>query len=445
MVSIAEVDSPPEAAETANALGMPAFQRAALECPARFTWNNWSRQTGKSYALSLRRLLRGLIRRRTQIFLSAGERQSRELMEKVRAHCGVLDIACTFHDREFFGDTSIRKLVAVLPGGVRIIGLPANPMTARGYTGDVFLDEFAMHRDDREIWAALFPTLLRGGGELDIASTPRGRKNLFFRLRDNPRFHHSTVTIHDAAADGLPVDLEALREGLADPAAFRQEFECEFVDEATAFLTHELITACQDERLVRTPDERRLTDRRARVYAGIDVGRVRDLTVVWLWEEQDGLHVTRGVVEMASTPFAVQQRVIESLLARPAVRRCCIDATGLGAQLAEALAARFGEHAVEAVAFTPAVKSDLAGRLRVLAERGALRIPIDEAIRNDWHALERVVTAAGHVRYEADRGRGGHADRFWAAALGLHAVRAADGPIEYVPERPLTFARAGTW
>ena len=73
---------------------------------------------------------------------------------------------------------------------MRIIGLPANPMTARGFTGDVFLDEFAMHRDDRAIWAAVFPTILRGGGELDVASTPKGRDNLFAELRTNEQFAH---------------------------------------------------------------------------------------------------------------------------------------------------------------------------------------------------------------------------------------------------------------
>jgi phage FluMu gp28-like protein len=428
-----------------NALEMPAYQRAAISVAARFTWNNWSRQTGKSFTFSLRRLIRGLLRRRNQIFLSAGERQSRELMDKVRQHCQTLQIACEFHDTECFEGTRLRKLEAVLPGGVRIIGLPANPMTARGFTGDVFLDEFAMHRDDRAIWAALFPTLLRGRGELDVASTPRGRKNVFFRLRNNPRFAQATVTIHDAAAAGLPVDLDEIRAALGDEETFRQEFECEFVDEATAFMPHALITSCQDVTLSTAVDDARLAAREACIFAGVDVGRMRDLTVVWLWEQVGEAFVTRGVIEMARTSFAVQRRVIESLLSRPAVRRCCVDAGGLGMQLAEELTAHFGAHCVESIHLTAAVKSDLAGRLRVWAERGVLRIPVDDAIRHDWHSIERVVTPAGHVRYDAERGAGGHADRFWAAALGLHAAGQPTGKPEYVAGRSLTFARPGAW
>ncbi|MDO8630615.1 MAG: terminase family protein, partial [Phycisphaerales bacterium] len=176
------------------------YQREDVESDARFRWNCWARQTGKSFTKSLRRILRGLSRRRNQIFLSAGERQSRELMEKARQHCQALKIAADYYDDRSFADLSVRQLEIILPGGVRIIGLPANPQTARGFTGDVFLDEFAMHTADRDIWAAMFPTLLRGDGELDIASTPKGRSNMFYDLRDNPRFATSLITLPDAIA-----------------------------------------------------------------------------------------------------------------------------------------------------------------------------------------------------------------------------------------------------
>ena len=130
------------------------YQREDVECEARFRWCCWSRQTGKSFTKSLRRILRGLRRGRTQIFLSAGERQARELMDKARQHCQALKIGFDYYEKEFFAHTRFKQLEIHLPRGVRIIGLPANPQTARGFTGDVFLDEFAMHADDRQIWGA---------------------------------------------------------------------------------------------------------------------------------------------------------------------------------------------------------------------------------------------------------------------------------------------------
>lgn len=421
------------------------YQAAAVNRAVRLTWTNWARQTGKSTTFALRRVLRGIRRGRLQVLLSAGERQSRELMAKVANLCGDLGAACRVREARG-GLGSVRKLDAALAGALRLVGLPANPMTARGYSGDLFLDEFSMHRDDKAIWAALFPSLMRGSGELDVASTPRGRKNAFHRLLGNALFSHETMSIHEAVGLGLAVDVDSLRATMDDPVAFRQEFECEFVDEATAFISDALITRCQDASLSKRPDEARLGTREAAIYAGVDVGRVRDLTVIWIWETtRDGFHLTRGVIELAGAPFATQRAELDGLLARPSVRRCAIDRTGLGAQLAEELAARFGEQRVEPVNFTAETKSEMAGRLRVLAERSMLRIPVDEAIRRDWHSLERIVTAAGNVRFEADRGRGGHSDRFWAAALGLHAAGKPRGVIEYVGAGEFAFGRQGAW
>lgn len=42
------------------AINLLPYQRLAVENPARFTWNCWARQTGKSFTFSLRRVLRGV-------------------------------------------------------------------------------------------------------------------------------------------------------------------------------------------------------------------------------------------------------------------------------------------------------------------------------------------------------------------------------------------------
>ena len=104
-----------------------------------------------------------------------------------------------------------------------------------------------------------------------------------------------------------------------------------------------------------------------------------------------------------------------------AVRRLCIDSTGIGAMLAERLATRFG-HRVEPVHFTAAVKSDLAMPLLRLFQDRLVRIPADPLVREDLHKVRKIVTTSNNVRLEADRDAGGHADRFWALALACHAA-----------------------
>ena len=175
-------------------------------------------------------------------------------MIKARQHCQALQTAFDYFDKRYFAGTSVKQLEIQLPNRVRIIGLPANPQTVRGFTGDVFLDEFAMHAEDRDIWAAIFPTILRGDGELDVASTPKGCKNMFARLRDHEKFHRTTLTLPDAVAQGMPVDVDDLRRSIGDEEIYRQELLCEFLDEATAFLTYEEIARCEDPSLSSEPD-----------------------------------------------------------------------------------------------------------------------------------------------------------------------------------------------
>ena len=421
------------------------YQREDVESDTRFRWNCWARQTGKSFTKSLRRILRGLHRGRNQIFLSAGERQSRELMQKARQHCQALKIATSFVDQAFFRDLSIKQLEIVLPRGVRIIALPANPQTARGFTGDVLLDEFAMHAFDREIWAAMLPTVLRSQGELDVASTPRGKGNVFYQLASNEDFAASTVTINDAVARGLDVDIEAMRRAMDDDAIFRQEFLCEFLDEATAFLTYEQIRACCDPSLVACASVEALSSDPRELFVGVDVGRHRDLTVIWVLAVEQEALVTVGQFELATAPFREQFGLLCELLTLRKVRRCCIDAGGLGMQLAEQAVERFGDHRVESVVFTAALKSQLAGALRIAVEAGRLRIPCDERIVADWHSVQRTITEAGHFRLAAPRREGSHADRFWAAALAVHAAGKSVGAVEAEAIRHLHFARPGTW
>lgn len=112
------------------------------------------------------------------------------------------------------------------------------------------------------------------------------------------------------------------------------------------------------------------------------------------------------------------------------MRRACLDATGLGEMLAENARRAFG-YKVEPVKFTLEVKADLAQRLRLFFEDRRIRIPEDRALREDLHAVRRIITPSGNVRYDAERSERGHADRFWALALALHAAETRKGPVEY--------------
>ncbi len=412
---------------------MLPYQREAILSQERFRWSNWSRQVGKSFCLTFRRLMRGIERRRNQILLSASELQSSELMMKMQDHLKVLKVGYEYTGDRYFEDTTFKKLEIKIPEfGIRIIGLPANPRTARGFTGDALLDEFAMHQDHHGIWGAVSGTLLRGRGELDVASTPKGRTNTFYKMQANDIFEHDTLTIHEAIAQGLDADAEEMRKLVDDDELWQQEFLCQFLDETSAFLTYEMIGACEDQRLPYQLDLEHIQDGKRNVFVGVDIGRKHDLTVLWAFDLVDKKLTSLGLIELSSMPFRQQFEIISGVLACHNVRRCCVDSTGLGMQLAEELVERFGAWKVEPCTFTQSLKSQIAGEMRVKFEDRNIAIPVDAKMRNDLHSIRKNVTAAGNIRLEAPREQGSHADRFWGAALAVHAASEASGPTDFV-------------
>jgi phage FluMu gp28-like protein len=499
-------------APLATALQLLPYQRRWIEDHSALKIVVKARQIGFSFAACLRALLECLKRKTTWIFLSKGERQSRLLMEKLQEHvqsCGILARAC---ESAFFEGTMTKQLEVRLANGSVIYGLPANPDTARGYSGNVTLDEFAFHSDADKIYTALFPSITRGYG-LEVISTPNGEQGKFYelakaaglvdagdedsglriqgsgraaslenrnsklgdqgglRLADfaagRPVWSGHRVDIYEAQRQGLKINLDLLRTGCEDETTWQQEFCCQFISTAENFIPPALIAQCVSAEaakdcplqcLASAPrlglEGRELRRSQSEFYLGIDIGRHHDRTVFWLDEhkvssfkfpapgktefapeeqgtpEKSPVAVTRLVRTLVNTPFAEQVGFARELLTlrsldgRALVRRACIDATGMGAPLAEELEHEFGPR-VEPVTFTSTVKEDIAYRVKRRMEQRLDLIPDAPEIARAFGAVKKLVTAAGNTRFDAARTDRGHADEFWAKAL---ADLAADEP-----------------
>ena len=205
---------------------------------------------------------------------------------------------------------------------------------------------------------------------------------------------------------------------------------CVPADDATAFLTYDMIAACEYDRtpvnLSDTSDLSDLSDKKE-LYLGVDVGRKKDFTCMWLNSLEGGRHLCRRLITLQKMKFSAQEEILYRLLELPGMRRCCIDATGLGMQFAERAQERFGTYRVEAVQFTAPVKEDLAYPVKAAFEDLNLRIPFDRKLQSDLRAIKKETTSAGNIRFSADRSENGHADRFWALALAIHAAKSSEG------------------
>lgn len=418
------------------------YQKRWVNDSQRFKIGLWSRQTGKSFSTALEAVLDCHERKTDWVFLSSGERQSKELMRKARMHSEALNIYCNEEQSEQRAKdgTIYKQLEIIYRNGSRILALPANPDTARGHSANVVLDEFAFHQDSRRIWQALFPTITRGY-KIRIISTPQGKKNKFYEIwSGNPIYSKHIVNIHDAVEGGLPIvdengdptTPEYLREALDDEEAWLQEYECIFLDEATAFIPYELISECERSEL----DEDENPWQRGAVYAGIDIGRRKDLTIYWAFQEIGDVLWSMKKIEMQNTSFSEQLERLRAQIEMDKPRRTCVDYTGLGMHLGESLQEMFGESRVELVQFRNSVKEDLAYTAKKRFEDHRIRLPISRKVREDIHAIKKTVTAAGNVRFGADHSKDGHSDRWWALCLGCHAAENSSAMPEIISGCP---------
>ena len=439
-------------ASAGAAVPLYPYQRRWLEDRARFKIGMFARQTGKTFTTTGEIVddvyAHELQKKRTRwVILSRGERQAREAMEEgVKRWAKGYQTAARglaeprFYEQELrLGETRYLALEVEFPHGSRITALPANPDTARGFSANVFLDEFAFHKASGEIWSALFP-VVSAGWKLRVTSTPNGKSNKFYQLMTggDELWSRHKVDIYQAVADGLPRDIEELRRALADADAWAQEYELNWLDEASAWLSYDLIASCE-EPLAGDPSQGGSGER----FLGMDIGRRRDLTVIWVVERLGDVLWTRERVPLRRASFAAQEAELARLMRRWRPRRVCIDQTGLGEMFVERAQAAYGAYAVEGVLFTGPVKQDLAIGLKRSFEDRRIRVPVDQAVRDSLHSVRKITTAAGNERFDAERSETtGHADDFWAAALAVHAAADAGGPAAGVsidpPSSPFT-------
>jgi phage FluMu gp28-like protein len=458
-------------------------------------------QTGKSHAASfkhVRKRLRGP-QDGLSVVLSASERQSKELAEKAKMH--LRDADAILQSNLFEGTSIAQHEIRIGRNRSRLIFLPANPDTVRGYTGDVLLDEFALHKNAPEIFAAMM-TRATLGYSVDMMSTFKGKNNKFYEIAKLLGLHtgeapaqtpvrvpgvswsgHWCSTLQ-AIEEGLKIDFKEIREAILDEAIISQEYLCIPMASGEEFIPLELVLHCESEEASLDFD----FVKRPNLFAGMDIGRKRDRTVITIVEkvqrlimspgvyvervasfddaaiargerfeelmrraqeavlaeqaqtkalavkvqapfglEDDELFVMRGMIVLDNQPFTEQQKIASAVAG--CVEHMCIDAGGIGANLAENLHNDFPA-VVEPVTFDLNNKEYMAVNSKLCMERGRFLIPECASLRLEFPSLKRFVTATGRIRFDAARTDTGHADRVWGTFLALNA---AAGMNDYVP------------
>jgi phage FluMu gp28-like protein len=436
-------------------LQLRSYQQEWIDDPARFKIAVKAARIGFSYGTGVDHIFRRLAKPgTTSTILSAGQAQSVEFVETCQKNIQAIGAVAQLDQTKWADEISETDFTVQrirFANGSRIMALACNPRTARGYPGDVVLDEFAHVQDSYAIWAAAFrQTAL--GNRMDVLSTPNGEQGKFFevasdlgltdgfdtgRIRKGPWSGH-WVDVFKAVEQGCPIVIEEMREGIKDEDTFNQEFRCFFLKATGAWIPPELILAAQDAGA--TVDWPAGYVARNPLFSGIDVARDRDQTVLWLVERIGDVKWTRLVFPLHSVPFPKQHKLLNPWVHM--TRKSAIDKTGMGSALFDYLdesnpgrvmGVSFGGTNDDGVR----MKVDLAIRLKKSLESFRWRLPADAQIRQEFQSIKREATPTGVTfdapRIEVQSAVSGaktkklyaHADRFWAAAL---ADLAADGP-----------------
>lgn len=432
------------------------FQGAWIKDDSRLKLMEKGRQIGLSwstaYACDERTATQGA--RHDQWVSSRDDLQARLFIEDCKMFAAIMNMAAKdLGEVVLDAKARLSAYVIEFASGKRIHSMSSNPDAQAGKRGSRVLDEFALHPDPRKLWSIAYPGIT-WGGNLEVISTHRGSHNFFNNLvrevreSGNPKgISLHRVTLQDALDQGflfklqqmLPADDERqamdeaayfdfIRSGCADEESFQQEYMCNPADDDVAFLEYDLIASAE---YAGDADWKRQYG--GHLFVGIDIGRKHDLTVIWVLEKVGDTYFTRHVETLRGMRKSDQEKVIWPWIERS--RRTCIDATGLGIGWTDDAQDHFGTLRVEGVNFSAATKETLAYPVRGHMEDRRLRIPHDPAIRADLRAVTKQVTSAGNVRFTAERNADGHADRFWALALALHADSLPGGP-PLVTSRP---------
>jgi phage FluMu gp28-like protein len=427
------------------------FQRRWILDSSRFKIWEKARQTGASWTASYR-AVRELLRCRTRLdtwVASRDEVSAKLFLVDCRhwgelLHAGAQDLGRVVTDPE--GNASF---VLRFANGRALNSMTSNPDAQRGKRGARVLDEFAWHPAPKEIYAAARPGVTWSGASIELISTHHGTANYFNKLllearhAGNPKnasLHRTTL--QSALEEGLLYRLQTklppndpvmemdessyfdyVKASCPDSETFAEEYECVASDDASAFISYQLLDACTYQ-----PNEKwelSLAELRAcpdPLYLGADFARVKDLTVFWVVRAVSNFRPTVHVVALRNVEFSEQVRRLYELLELQMMRRASLDNSGLGRQMCEDAQKRFG-YKVEPVQFTMATKETLAFPLRAAFEDRSARIPNDAKIIASHRAIRKEVTSSGNTRFVAERTEAGHADFFWGHALALHAAK----------------------
>ena len=437
------------------------FQIAHLEDDSIFRCETKGRQIAWSFTIAAEAVADGLLTGYGTVFVSINLNEAKE---KIRYAQNVIQALPPGMRPKLI--TNNRTEIE-FDNGARLISLPSTAPRGKAQM-NVYLDEFAHVPDDKIIYTAALPMMTKGSRRLRMGSSPMGASGMFWEvyaeeLRRYPGYRRKMTPWWEVQAfcyDALAAYLKAPTMPTPQRVMmfgnerikmiyqnmpvddFKQEYECAFVDETSAWISWEIIRRNQQQDLryyhIKSVDD---TDKliedvkrgikygnvEASLVGGLDIGRTRNLTeFIGLGKSTSGQLPLRIMVSLGNVEYDNQEECFRRIITELPFTNVLIDRNGIGMHLAENLVQ--ATRKAEGVNFTNATKELWAVEAKVWAERGDVPIPADRDLAYQIHSIKKKVTAAKNNVFDTDANEKHHADKFWAWALAIWAASSASPP-----------------
>lgn len=276
----------------------------------------------------------------------------------------------------------------------------------RGETFDYLIcDEFAFI--DAEAWTeVLRATVLVRGKKVLFLSTPKG-KNHFHQIHSlggvNPQYKSFSMTSYDNPII-TPSEIDDARATLPDHV-FRQEYLAEFIDGGSG--------------LFRNPTVITKSEKTGRMYAGLDIGRADDYTVLCVFNEAGEMHhIERWNKDTWSN-------IVDKVAQRINEFNChtLVEVNGVGDPIFEQVKNRVANpNLINPFITTSKSKQDIIEQIVVANQSKEMKV-----LDCDWLLKELDLFTYEYkpktksVRYSAPSGF--HDDGVMATAIGYHSLK----------------------
>jgi len=288
----------------------------------------------------------------------------------------------------------------------------------------VYADEFNFIANDEELYDAILFTLGTTNGKFICTSTPWSTDSIFYRIFYDEAysdFARSHITYEQEPNGPLKREiLEKIKRQLeGNPWRWRREMLAEWAEDESVWLSQALITSCIDHEL----EYCRFEDyAKGELYAGLDLGKYRDFSVLSVVEVEDSsiklIHLHQFPLK---TPYASVIGYVKTLCDRwNRINKVLVDMSGVGDYIVEDMV-NAGISRTEGVKFTVETKQKMAQWLKQCMVEERLKIPYDSDLIAELNIERFELTKDGKIKFSHPEGT--HDDRFWSLALSVYAAR----------------------